>query len=657
MFYNIIVSKPFADHYNIETQDRSRPIIPVIADYTRKSIAAFIKKYPNVGLMVCLGEAINTIEDDIEWFTGTIIPGVKDGLSDLGITDEPPIILRGHDTDARRVMEAALPIYHNLYTTHKYNGESLTTYQPRGSWAEIHQGLSSLGSIHISNVHIMANLEPFRYGSPDFIQKSVRAMHDIQGANGLHLYPQSSYWDWPYTADNTSPRLLQIDRDWIWYKAWGRYSWNCRRDRSDEIEFWTDRINDHYNCGKRAVNILTAYEETGEIAPKLLRRFGISDGNRQTLMLGMFMSQLVNPYKWNVYRNFYNSNGPEGEILIEYAEKEWKKEQHTGETPPQIIAEVVEHGKRAREAIDKAAPYVKSNQEEFFRLKNDVFCYEAFAHFFEEKVNAALLVLRYKYSGDAADLEQALPHLEKSVEYYSQLVELTKDSYLYANSMQTRQRRIPVTGEDGKNKTWAELLPLYQEELDKFRVNLDRLKSSGDTMPDPHRVSLMPADVTLLPEGLSWYPLKKDQKIYTDRDFVIADLAGELTNLKGLRLSYEEQLNNGTSIRFRNNHPVKVIVGYFNGHSYSILAPPALETDARANERGQAEIRIANAVEIRGLYPVNIYTYYFEPGNNLLKLDKGIVLILGFIDGNQDIPLYDAGIGISGSGGIDWLFY
>lgn len=114
MFYNIIVSKPFAEHHGIKTQERSRPISLLISDYTRKSIAAFIKEYPNVGLMVCLGEAMNTIEDDIEWFTETIIPGVQDGLKALERTDELPIILRGHDTDAKRVMEAALPIYKNL---------------------------------------------------------------------------------------------------------------------------------------------------------------------------------------------------------------------------------------------------------------------------------------------------------------------------------------------------------------------------------------------------------------------------------------------------------------------------------------------------------------------------------------------------------------
>lgn len=129
MFYNILLSKPFAEHYGLKTQDRNRPITPLVSDYTRKSVAAFIEKYPNVGLLVCLGEAMDTYEDDVEWFTKTIIPGVKDGLNALGRTDEPPILLRAHDTDCKMVMDAALPLYKNLYTMHKYNGESLTTYE------------------------------------------------------------------------------------------------------------------------------------------------------------------------------------------------------------------------------------------------------------------------------------------------------------------------------------------------------------------------------------------------------------------------------------------------------------------------------------------------------------------------------------------------
>jgi hypothetical protein len=114
---------------------------------TRKSIAAFVQKYPNVGLMVTLGEAMEGVgNDDIEWFTKTIIPGVKDGLKALGKTEEPPIVLRAHDTDAPAVMKAALPLYHNLYTEAKFNGEALTTYEPHGAWADLHRQLIGTAS-------------------------------------------------------------------------------------------------------------------------------------------------------------------------------------------------------------------------------------------------------------------------------------------------------------------------------------------------------------------------------------------------------------------------------------------------------------------------------------------------------------------------------
>jgi hypothetical protein len=660
MFYNIIVSKPFAEHYDIKTQDRSRPIVPVIQDYTQKSIAAFIEKYPNVGLLVALGEAMNTVDDDVEWFTKTVIPGVQDGLKALGRTEEPPIILRAHDTDAPLVMEKALPLYKNLYTTHKYNGESLTTYEPRGPWSEIHKKLSKAGSIHISNVHILANLEPFRYGSPDFIQKSVKAMHKVHGANALHLYPQTSYWDWPYAPDKTTPRLLEMDRDWIWYKAWARYAWESNRDRNEEMDFWSKQLATKFGTGvETGKNILRAYEETGEIAPKTLRRFGITEGNRQTLLLGMFESQLVNPYKWRVYPGFYESCGPVGEILLEFAKKEWENTPHEGETPVQIIDEIVAHGKEAVAAIEEADDRVTRDKEEFARLKNDVYAYNAFANFFSEKVKTALLVLRYSYSNDMADLDKALPHLEKSITYYQELVNLTKDTYLYANSMQTAQRRIPIGGDDGKNKTWEELLPHYERELANFKRNLDLLKASKDgKIVRQEGAPWQTTDVTLLSDSEGNYTVGKGTKVYGIPESEITEIAPELKNLKGISFLADSQNTNGTTLKFKNEKPVKLVVGYFNTDQKRFLFPPSLETNAAGNTHGEAEVILANAIKLKDLPRVNIHTYSFGPGENELVLGKGRVLILGFIDADQTITSRDVGlIGEDDKEAVDWLFY
>ena len=660
MFYNIIVSKPFAEHYGIKTQDRNRPITPLISDYTRKSIAAFVEKYPNVGLLITLGEAMDTNEDDVNWFTKTIIPGVKDGLKALGRSDEPPIILRSHDTDAKMDIEAAKPLYKNLYTMSKYTGESLTTYQPGGPWSQTDRDLSKLGAVHISNVHILANLEPWRYGSPDFIQKTVNAMHDVKDANGLHLYPQASFWDYPYTADKLADgsRLKQIDRDWIWYKAWARYAWNCHRDRNDEIKYWDQQLGDYYGINASdARKIQEAYDQSGEIAPKLIRRFGITEGNRQTLLLGMFMSQLVNPYKYKIYPGFYESCGPAGEKLVEYVEKEWKHEPHVGELPLDIVAQVVSHGDKAVAAIDSVEGKVTKNKAEFERLRNDMHCYRQFAYFFENKVKAAELVLDYQWGKDIKNLDAAVPFLEKSLNHYNKLVDLTKDHYLYANSMQTSQRRIPIGGDNGKNKTWAEMLVHYQQEFKNFQNNLVLLKTKlNGKILKPVIISAFPVANVKLISIFPTVKLAPGISLYSDVESDVESIAPELRGLNACLLNSGVQSKKGTTIEFNNTEPVKLLIGFFRDDQKKYAKAPTLETDAAANLYGQADPVLTNALQVDDLPAVNVHAYSFKAGENKLLLPKGLCLVLGFTTGN----IKNRNAGLVGSGDeetMDWLFY
>ncbi len=477
MFYNIFVSKPFADKNKIRTQHSKST--PLVADYNRKSIAAFVQKYPNVGLLVCLGEALRGTENQVEWFTKVVIPGVKDGLKALGTSQEPPIVLRAHATDPNAVMQAALPIYKNLYTMAKYNGESLTTSEPRGPWQQVHLNMSRLGSQHIANVHILANLEPFRYGAQRFIQECVKAMHTRIGAQGLHLYPLC-YWNWPDSPDDIQPPLKQYQRDWIWFEAWARYAWNADRNEQEERQYWVGRISEMYGSKDAAEKILDAYNDAGECAPRLVRRFGITEGNRQTLSLGMTLDQLVNPQPYGPFPDLWLSQSPPGERLQEYAEKQWKQESHVGETPPQIIQEVLEYSEKAVESIEAARPLVTKNKAEFDRLYNDIHCIRAMSQNYAAKVNAAILVLKYNYSKDIQDLKKAAEFLAESLEHYRKLTELTRETYSFAQSMQTSQRKIPFPGgEKGEpaNFHWTQVIEKYEKELDDFKHHIHDLET------------------------------------------------------------------------------------------------------------------------------------------------------------------------------------
>ena len=285
-------------------------------------------------------------------------------------------------------MPEALKVYKNLYTEAKFNGESLTTWEPRGVWQQTHLAMSKLGTTHLANVHILANLEPFRYGSVRFIQNSVVAMRDRLGAGGLHLYPLA-YWSWPEAPDKTDVPLNQLERDWIWFEAWARYAWNPDRDPTADRAYWIERLAAHYGTSEAAAKILEAYNDSGECAPRLLRRYGITEGNRQTLSLGMTLDQLVTPAKYRPYPELWLSQAPLGERLQDFATKEWSGQPHEGETPLSINREVRDFAKKAVDAIEAAAPHVTKNREEFARLRNDVYCIQALSENYAAKAEAA----------------------------------------------------------------------------------------------------------------------------------------------------------------------------------------------------------------------------------------------------------------------------
>lgn len=654
MFYNIILSKPFADHYGLKTQDRNRPITPLIADYTRKSIAAFVEKYPRVGFLVCLGEAMSGIDTDIKWMTETVIPGIKDGLKASGRTDTPPIILRNHDTDGPAVLKASLPLYPNIYTMNKYTGESLTTYEPGGPWGETHRMLAAAAPIHIDNVHILANLEPWRWSSPAFTQKAVQAMHRVHHSKGLHLYPQASYWDWPYTADKLQDgrRLLQIDRDWMWYRAWGRYAWNC--ERGADQTYWKKQLADYYGIDTiSAGQLLKAYDEAGEIAPKLLRRFGITEGNRQTLLLGMTMGELVNPYKYTIYPGFYESCGPEGEKLIEYVEKEWKHLPHTGELPLDIVEQCAQHGIEAEHAVDLLVANPTRHADEFERVRKDMKFYRMFAAAFRLKVIAAQQVLNYKWSQDIKYLDKAVQYMEQSQNWWNVLSAATQDAYLYANSMQTAQRRIPVGGDGGKMKTWSELATVYQAELDALKENIIKLKNPVEKANE-NILPARPASVKLFAKNTQLITLKKGAIIFENRpDTPVDSVAPELIGLQALVLNRDTTRIVGTTIEFESDKPVKLLVGLFKDDDSKWAKAPKLEIDATGNEYGQAEPLLTNAISIVQMPKVNIHQYTLPAGRQTLHLPKGILMVAGFT--TSDIKPRDCGLN-GPSGEVDWLF-
>ncbi len=661
-FYNIHIPYPFAKKHNLELLQSN--INPLVADYTTKTIIEFIKTYPHIGLMVCLGEALRGTQNKTDWFVKTIVPAVKEGVKQAGLTEEPPIILRGHDCDPIAAMKGAMELYGNLYTMWKYNGESLTTYLPKGKWQKIHQELGSLGTTHIMNVHVLANLEPFRFNAPSYIQKCVQAGRSRLSANGLHLYPLF-YWDWPYSPDKAKPRLEQLDRDWIWFDAWFRYAWNPDRTEATEKLFWIEEIAEHYGCDRDiAMLLLEAMEAAACCLPKILGRVGITEGNRQTMTLGMLMSQLTNVIRYRPNRELWKSVARAGEQPDDYIKNELEGQPHIGETPYDLIDEVKQLIDRVDYYCNKIKELLRVENIEINRNLNDLEAISLMSRNYIYKIEAAMKILEYKYTmdekchGDYKLLETALEYLEQGMRQYRNLAALTENTYLYANSMQTKQRKIPFPDGDAFSH-WSACLPEYEKELNNFKRNLARLKEGyvpGSDRETENIGRLPQAEFEILGEGCERYTVKKGESIFTDMVSRIQNIAPEINGLEGIRFGLGDAITSGVTVKIELKENSLLLIGYINSKGVEWLQVPNLETNTHADDRGGLSVVYANAVKSEGCEAINIHAFAYEAGTHEIYFGTGGYIIAGIIPVTEKLKARNAGLQGEGAQTLDWLY-
>ena len=661
-FYNIHIPYPFAKKHGLELLQSS--IHPLVEDYTRKAIREFIKSYPNIGLMVCLGEALRGTENKTRWFVETIVPAVKEGQKEAGLTKEPPIILRGHDCDPVDAMTRAMKLYSNLYTMWKYNGESLTTYFPRGKWQKLHQSLSGIGTTHIMNVHILADLEPFQFNAPAYIQKCIQAGAGRFGTNGLHLYPLF-YWDWPYTPDRREPRMLQMDRDYIWFKAWFRYAWNPYHEETAEKEYWGHVFEEHYGITYEAGRLLyDAFESAGQCAPKILGRIGITEGNRQTLSLGMTMSQLTNAVRYRPNRELWNSAARKGEQPDDYMAKELKQEGHVGETPYDMIEEVTYHANRALDRYKKVLSLTGSGNPAVDLIGTDIRAVFHMTRHYCLKLEAAMEILRYKYTmdskcrGDLELLNKAKDVWEEALEEYRRLTGITKETYLYANSMQTPQRKIPFPNGEAYGH-WEQCLPEYEKEFENFKKHLFELREGiypGDKEETIEAAPLTGAGFQILSGDIEEFELKKGNSVFSDCEMKIQNLAPELLGLKGIRMGLGKAIEGGVKVKLELTEDSCILVGYMDGRSIEWLQLPDLETNTHADDRGGLAVVYRHAIKAESCPVINIHAYRYEKGVHEIYFGTGGFVIAGIIPRTQVLVPRNADLAGEGYDTLDWLY-
>jgi hypothetical protein len=142
---------------------------------------------------------------------------------------------------------------------------------------------------------------------------------------------------------------------------------------------------------------------------------------------------------------------------------------------------VLEFSAKAQASIDAAAPKVTKKRDEFNRLPQRRPLHprdepELLRQGERGDVHAAATAT----AATSATWIAPRPTSAKAWSTFRTLTDLTRETYKFANSMQTSQRKIPTTGgEDGKpaNFHWVQMLPKYEAEFEGFQQLVAKIEA------------------------------------------------------------------------------------------------------------------------------------------------------------------------------------
>ncbi len=647
-FYNIRISHALAKAHGT-TFHLNKPT-PLAREYTRHCVSEFIKNYPNVSLIVCLGEYLES-EFDAQWLAEVIIPGIKDALRPD--QELPPLIVRSHDCPIEEVLARATPIYPNIYTMSKYSSEALTSHLVGGgpgnkdvmSW-QFSKDLAQK-HLHIIEGMFISNLQPFQYASPRFARGAVQSSLEI-GSRGLLLFPILFLY-WPNIVDLADPSVRQIDRDWMWFESWGRAAWEPARTEQEERVHWIRRLKETYGTREAAAaQILDACEASGEIMPQVVRTLSNQPWNVQTHTLCQTMEQTIGAGRWYA---------PAGETIAQFAEKEAAGASHEGESPLMAVGNIRANGDRSLRLGEQAAPHVTRNRDAFDRWLREIHLTKLIGEVYADKTEAAIATLLYLKTHETRRLEEANRHLEASVKTYRELVRRTDGVYASAGDWEaTRQLpfRKPV-------KHWKQVLPLFERELMVFRENARYLREHpGVTLED---IKPYPGTVvTVLTKECRLFKVREGERPYLSMEPFIRLMNPELVGLTGIRIDPDFIKRQSHPIEFELKEPARLFIGFTNSTAAGSVPPPndwqlytrgtlLLETaEPGENELNTQDMYRINLSKDRlkdrsgnnpshledlpanpnGLATLDIYMKEFPTGRSVIEFDAGRFVVLGF---------------------------
>ena len=402
---------------------------PTTIDYFRKSVREMVLTYPLLaGIGITAGENMQERSDQFgkePWLWATYGEGVRDALKQQG-DRKFRLIHRFHQTGLSAVQDAFKDYPGTFEFSLKYSIAHMYSV-PNPTF--INEALPFLGPklktwLTVRNDDIY----DFRWGDPTFARDYVKAMPASEKLAGFYMGPDGYCWGRDYLSTEPvaagASRPLVMDRQWLSFMLWGRLAYDP--ELPDSLFQRTLGVRHPSVPSDR---LMAASVASSRIIPQTTRFFwGDID------LKWYPEASLSHPSRGGYYtiRHFVeNDTMPNAGVLNV---RQWRyrllnRQPMEGQTPPQVADALSGYSAQTMKVLAEIRAVAAAGDRELILTLGD---FQAMAHlgdYYAEKIRAACDLALYDRSGDAAQRDSAVKHLETALAHWKSYAAVATAQY------------------------------------------------------------------------------------------------------------------------------------------------------------------------------------------------------------------------------------
>ena len=117
-----------------------------------------------------------------------------------------------------------------------------------------------------------------------------------------------------------------------------------------------------------------------------------------------------------------------------------------------------------------------------------------------------------------------------------------------------------------------------------------------------------------------------------------------------------EAIVTGVKLKISLARRSRILIGYIDDGGVEWLAPPSLETDTHAEDRGGYAPVLIHGAKAKGLKALNVHALLYGPGEVELDFGTGAYVLVGVIPDSVPLIPRDAGLDAESLTTLEWLY-